>query len=192
MRGEKTVPSGAIRPGSPPRARGKVLPSLRPDFPMGSPPRARGKDRSIRSDEHPPGITPACAGKSAPRRSVLISPWDHPRVRGEKSLVLSCMVRRLGSPPRARGKDRSIRSDEHPPGITPACAGKRRRPQRWWAFGRDHPRVRGEKSPPLVSCFATWGSPPRARGKDGTHHQRRMEGGITPACAGKRKSQGFF
>ena len=114
-------------------------------------------------------------------------------MRGEKSLVLSCMVRRLGSPPRARGKDRSIRSDEHPPGITPACAGKRRRPQRWWAFGRDHPRVRGEKSPPLVSCFATWGSPPRARGKDGDSPSKTDGGWDHPRVrGGKGKVKAFF
>ena len=56
--------TGSVRPGSPPRVRGKGS----------APPRG-----------HPlPGITPACAGKSPRALTRRIMTGDHPRVCGEK------------------------------------------------------------------------------------------------------------
>ena len=50
-----------------------------------------------------------------------------------------------GSPPRMRGKGRGGRAGQPEPGITPACAGKRRCPRFRPGKTRDHPRVCGEK-----------------------------------------------
>ena len=49
-------------------------------------------------------------------------------------------------------------------GITPACAGIRPKSSLPAPCSWDHPRVRGDKSPPVT--FSPWpmGSPPRARG----------------------------
>ena len=49
--------------------------------------------------------------------------------------------------------------------------------------------MRGEKFLVRVQRHAGEGSPPHARGKVVQDHQERLEGGITPACAGKSVSQ---
>ena len=69
--------------------------------------------------------------------------------------------------------------------ITPAYAGKRLcyslcLPPLW-----DHPRVCGEKVIPCTPGLHIKGSPPRMRGKAGSHTQPNNEPGITPAYAGK-------
>ena len=73
---------------------------------VGSPPRMRGKGCQWWCRRSVPGITPAYAGKSGCHRGRQRSCWDHPRVCGEKSYPLSDIGRRLGSPPRMRGKVR--------------------------------------------------------------------------------------
>ena len=133
---------------------------------LGSPPRGRGKDFSAQHPERGRGITPAWAGKShaAPGPAVLIG--DHPRVGGEKLLMLPVYVVPVGSPPRGRGKAAEHRAAHGPEGITPAWAGKSGHCHRGtggdlgitpaWAGKRftmpekyvaswDHPRVGGEK-----------------------------------------------
>ena len=129
-----------------PRVRGEKvrLPEVA-DRVMGSPPRARGKVPMQGTDWALQGITPACAGKSLRRYGRCQHTEDHPRVRGEKNSTPSHSSISVGSPPRARGKEKF--GDEHEAirGITPACAGKSgchlSSPP---PFG-DHPRVRGEK-----------------------------------------------
>ena len=113
---------------------------------IGSPPRARGKASTSSIFTSNSGITPACAGKSRPFPRISPSPWDHPRVRGEKKIIRPLDCAMIGSPPRARGKAIDPARLEAAFGITPACAGKRQR--EGWLDGlpSDHPRVRGEKS----------------------------------------------
>ena len=70
----------------------------------GSPPRMRGKGLWLVADFVFLGITPAYAGKSyAPAFSFPILE-DHPRVCGEKRLMVLVFFAVLGSPPRMRGK----------------------------------------------------------------------------------------
>ena len=70
--------------------------------------------------------------------------------------------------------------------ITPACAGKR------WLYisldllAGDHPRVCGEKATAAGFNLRDVGSPPRVRGKGKSRRIPALQGGITPACAGKR------
>ena len=91
-----------------------------------------------------------------------------------------------GSPPRMRGKVRPLLDTIRDNGITPAYAGKSPAPVRLcWMLG-DHPRVCGEKRMYAVHPARAWGSPPRMRGKVGTHTARKIAAGITPAYAGKR------
>ena len=71
--------------------------------------------------------------------------------------------------------------------ITPAYAGKRHRKastrKRCW----DHPRLRGEKSSHPAAVRPHAGSPPLTRGKGPLCLIKTMQGGITPAYAGKRR-----
>ncbi len=71
---------------------------------QGSPPRMRGKVENTVEKHTDHRITPAYAGKSyAPAFSFPILE-DHPRVCGEKRLMVLVFFAVLGSPPRMRGK----------------------------------------------------------------------------------------
>ena len=152
---------------------------------LGSPPRVRGKEGDQTAARHPPGITPACAGKSLSFVIFCGSSWDHPRVCGEKLSWTLPGGLRTGSPPRVRGKVVFFCHKVVRHGITPACAGKRRRVPSPRCTRRDHPRVCGEKV--RVCCYeiVSGGSPPRVRGKANSGHGSKCRYGITPACAGK-------
>ena len=89
-----------------------------------SPPRMRGKGLHHRADRGGSGITPAYAGKSKRRALPALSPGDHPRMCGEKRVILSAWTRWLGSPPHVRGKGFQERSPVAAARITPAYAGK--------------------------------------------------------------------
>ena len=131
----------------------------------GSPPRVRGKAAKMRQKRYHVRITPACAGK---RESCTVCgsfSWDHPRVCGEKLLRRQCTRCRWGSPPRVRGKAGNFVTKSLNFGITPACAGKRLRLRHLAGCEQDHPRVCGEKCPPLSFASSVPGSPPRVRGK---------------------------
>ena len=70
----------------------------------GSPPRMRGKGCACAQCASGGGITPAYAGK---RRALLFQArqyGDHPRVCGEKWVILQKYLAGQGSPPRMRGK----------------------------------------------------------------------------------------
>ena len=132
------------------------------------------------------GITPACAGKRLSRGICDGPDRDHPRVCGEKPLAQEGGYLDVGSPPRVRGKVSSIGEICTPPGITPACAGKRPSWHHARRVREDHPRVCGEKSTGGMHMDVTSGSPPRVRGKDDGFQVVHVLLGITPTCAGKR------
>ena len=71
---------------------------------MGSPPRMRGKGIEPSAPVLPVGITPAYAGKSLMRSNATGTLEDHPRVCGEKKVMRGAKDKRMGSPPRMRGK----------------------------------------------------------------------------------------
>ena len=123
-------------------------------------------------------------------------------------------MRISGSPPHARGRQKSHQRRIPNLRITPACAGKTITPGRSGTPGRDHPRMRGEDSASgpagrassrdhprmrgedLDGLGPEWrygGSPPHARGRRVPDIARPSFLGITPACAGKtfsaRKSE---
>ena len=132
------------------------------------------------------GITPAYAGKSPVLRSRTVCRGDHPRVCGEKLAFSAISSRELGSPPRMRGKEGDQTAARHPPGITPAYAGKSMYRTTETLCCRDHPRVCGEKFlEGFLHCHCL-GSPPRMRGKAGIPEKPVTGCRITPAYAGKR------
>ena len=92
---------------------------------QGSPPRMRGKAILRSSPAQLVGITPAYAGKRSACSPPSPHSRDHPRVCGEKSKPKPGKDRRMGSPPRVRGKGARLRQDMERVGITPAYAGKR-------------------------------------------------------------------
>ena len=159
---------------------------------LGSPPRVRGKVDFYYFYTPDRRITPACAGKREQRGSN--SQWlkDHPRVCGEKVLLRLKHSRKLGSPPRVRGKVPSRRSTETKPRITPACAGKSPAAAAIRCSPRDHPRVCGEKCKGVRRASGHLGSPPRVRGKGDVTISDKTVQGITPACAGKSEELWFI
>ena len=198
----------ALMAGSPPRMRGKVLShasslAQHPDHPrvcgekfqplirsvnsVGSPPRMRGKGGLAggRTVEH--GITPAYAGKRARPKTPPLTPRDHPRMCGEKSVPGSAQSPAMGSPPHVRGKGVSTGFARAYPRITPAYAGKRADAGWIWSRPPDHPRVCGEKLPPACCFWPSLGSPPRMRGKGKWRGKRAEQSRITPAYAGKSR-----
>ena len=134
-------------------------------------------------------ITPACAGKSKLAASVARGHLDHPRVCGEKPFTAYLRAWWGGSPPRVRGKGADHLRSEVCLGITPAYAGKSAASAFGYARRRDHPRVCGEKYRPSARLLIFGGSPPRVRGKVSVRAAWRPYHGITPACAGKSRSQ---
>ena len=151
----------------------------------GSPPRVRGKGCESCDRPRSAGITPACAGKSSRPRVATARGRDHPRVCGEKAAALSQSCAGKGSPPRVRGKERNLLPLLEILGITPACAGKSSCSFPFCPYSRDHPRVCGEKSPPMNLTPQVLGSPPRVRGKVLSRPHGFVKNRITPACAGK-------
>ena len=153
----------------------------------GSPPRGRGK--VVRPDvvAKAAGITPAWAGKSRCKNCAMDRCKDHPRVGGEKSPQQPPNRSLKGSPPRGRGKGLEDDFEICKKRITPAWAGKSL--DTWHGGGPsgDHPRVGGEKTPPLCPPTPTIGSPPRGRGKEFCSVIPPLLQRITPAWAGKRQ-----
>ena len=167
MGGEKRPgrPRKCCLPGSPPRGRGKVVQNFR--------------HTAI------PGITPAWAGKRTRVTLTIRRAEDHPRVGGEKRVMLGIQGRDLGSPPRGRGKVSLSRFIGSRSRITPAWAGKRPFPAASQFLQKDHPRVGGEKHRAIFMGVDYEGSPPRGRGKAGLSPLLFRSMGITPAWAGK-------
>ena len=131
----------------------------------GSPPRMRGKGVGILVGFDTPRITPAYAGKSPSYFLRHLRSRDHPRVCGEKALIVRICMATGGSPPRMRGKANRQTSEKWYNRITPAYAGKRLDNGGVMGTIRDHPRVCGEKGLRVAGTRCREGSPPRMRGK---------------------------
>ena len=114
---------------------------------------------------------------------------DHPRLRGEKFLLRLALLLMLGSPPLTRGKEVIAVVKVSIKRITPAYAGKSFQQFLEEGGKMDHPRLRGEKA--LMESFILYitGSPPLTRGKGLFLRRCGSAAGITPAYAGKSKSE---
>src|SRR5690606_16388089 len=103
---------------------------------------------------------------------------------GEHRATYGTSTSACGSPPRARGAQVITSGDYLASRITPACAGSTDcGPGAGWADA-DHPRVRGEHAVVRYKDGGAGGSPPRARGALFPVLNGRVQGRITPACAG--------
>ena len=116
----------------------------------GSPPRMRGKPvHSTEIHEHY-RITPADAGKTEICRINKNLSEDHPRGCGEN--LRGCQRTKLsdGSPPRMRGKHNQWQQRLQYRGITPADAGKTRRPPHCGVSGGGITPADAGKTPTVV------------------------------------------
>ena len=151
---------------------------------LGSPPLARGTVDYALPFFFCFGITPACAGNSGVVVYRVQHGRDHPRLRGEQAARHLFHVFGKGSPPLARGTDLGYVFAVARKGITPACAGNRRRLSDCPCPPWDHPRLRGEQNPLWPFFNAHKGSPPLARGTGNAVNPYQFFPRITPACAG--------
>ena len=154
----------------------------------GSPPHTRGKDGISEPLYHCCGITPAHAGKRNLDSGVPVPGGDHPRTRGEKHEFFDDDPEHTGSPPHTRGKGTAAHDIKGMFRITPAHAGKRTYRIICSPLRADHPRTRGEKEPDMKISGCQQGSPPHTRGKASRNAVVLMGDGITPAHAGKRRT----
>ena len=104
---------------------------------------------------------------------------------GENRRASSRAICTAGSPPRVRGKPRSISGIFFLSRITPACAGKTINDYEKSSYAKDHPRVCGENAIFTRRISSKAGSPPRVRGKHAGWDFGLPAPRITPACAGK-------
>ncbi len=134
----------------------------------GSPPLARGAPGYDPGQSHHWGLTPARAGSTARCMRRPLSPWAHPRSRGEHLLPTS--------------SERIVRLR-----LTPARAGSTNRPRdrvfSTWA----HPRSRGEHYWHQLAPTPAAGSPPLARGAPRKGRHLVPGRGLTPARAGSTR-----
>ena len=171
---------------------------------VGSSPHARGTPLEIIGLEIIRGIIPACAGNTVFPVFPVKSRRDHPRMRGEHSLMAAPSAMAAGSSPHARGTQQNILGQFRTAGIIPACAGNTGRcsPRRWphgiipacagntmypdrvpSLYG-DHPRMRGEHVITGTGTSEYTGSSPHARGTRYMIVVKYRRVGIIPACAG--------
>ena len=132
-------------------------------------------------------ITPAYAGKRSTPSRFPKKQQDHPRLCGEKTLLLSGDDLGVGSPPPMRGKEGDDYAGIAKARITPAYAGKRNQRRLRKSGKGDHPRLCGEKFLITNGMAEHAGSPPPMRGKVSPLSVFAMRCRITPAYAGKRE-----
>ena len=109
---------------------------------------------------------------------------DHPRSRGEYTLVPTLRDRVPGSSPLSRGILLCKIAGEHLEGIIPALAGNTDRWSRVSPGGTDHPRSRGEYSRRTGASGFASGSSPLSRGIRGDQATCHAACRIIPALAG--------
>ena len=148
-----------------PRERGEHDPPRpRRPPPRGSSPRARGTPDRAADLQAMTRFIPASAGNTPLKAKRQNRQPVHPRERGEHVLMVSGLVLRLGSSPRARGTpSRPHRGYRHARFI-PASAGNTFGVTRTSKVIPVHPRERGEHRKYEAGGNETDGSSPRARG----------------------------
>ena len=156
----------------------------------GSSPRVRGTPRAWPPNCDLIRFIPACAGNAGrggwgPDQAAV-----HPRVCGERGGRPMRYDHICGSSPRVRGTRRSSRQAAAPGRFIPACAGNAE--ERWLeGIAKSvHPRVCGERRPPLSGQGVRVGSSPRVRGTPGRGSAAIAPPRFIPACAGNAAPSG--
>ena len=98
----------------------------------------------------------------------------------------------LGSSPHTRGAPGNGHYASYQPGIIPAYAGSTKTPVLVSCGRWDHPRIRGEHVPDVLTDSVTEGSSPHTRGAHGRENRHARGRGIIPAYAGSTHAPAFF
>ena len=107
-----------------PRMRGeRPWPMTRWCSSAGSSPHARGTRGLVGRQRRGYRFIPACAGNACMRHSTPITSAVHPRMRGERTSVVSLPCSAIGSSPHARGTLHQRAVQGRRPRFIPACAG---------------------------------------------------------------------
>ena len=122
-------------------------------FITGSPPHMRGKAHFVSALRRFCRITPAYAGKSLQSLGFHLQCGDHPRICGEKKLIVFFDSFITGSPPHMRGKAHFVSALRRFCRITPAYAGKSLNGVGKMLRRGDHPRICGEKRRSISVCW---------------------------------------
>ena len=156
---------------------------------VGSSPHARGTPADQRDSIGTVGIIPACAGNTWRSSLRRFATGDHPRMRGEHFGEICVRVRAQGSSPHARGTRVHACASAGDAGIIPACAGNTFLFRLDLIVDGDHPRMRGEHLPDVMTVAIKTGSSPHARGTPVRVRVQEPVGGIIPACAGNTRDE---
>ena len=128
-----------------PRIRGEHGFALRwTDCVSGSSPHPRGAPSPVVPSGGTAGIIPASARSTRRRPAWWRLMRDHPRIRGEHSMVLAWSASNTGSSPHPRGAHHGPQHRQRRPGIIPASAGSTTLKPPDQTTRQDHPRIRGE------------------------------------------------
>ena len=109
---------------------------------------------------------------------------DHPRIRGEHSIVSGATCTMSGSSPHTRGALAAHLLHGGEAGIIPAYAGSTTPTSTLPKGPGDHPRIRGEHSTVPIALIATAGSSPHTRGAQADNIGATAKQRIIPAYAG--------
>ena len=155
----------------------------------GSSPRVRGTLKRVALASVRRRFIPACAGNAvsclaAPRRNAV-----HPRVCGERFLILILPPIRGGSSPRVRGTRFRASSARATRRFIPACAGNARPRFSKFSTPPVHPRVCGERAASKPMDSMAFGSSPRVRGTLAGWRMCPIPSRFIPACAGNAASR---
>ena len=117
-------------------------------------------------------------------------PWrDHPRIRGEHSIVSGATCTISGSSPHTRGARGGGRRSVGGRGIIPAYAGSTSLRNLIFLVCKDHPRIRGEHVVTENDSSLPSGSSPHTRGAPVTTRGLTRSRGIIPAYAGSTEER---
>ena len=134
-------------------------------------------------------IIPAYAGSTPSQRPQVLDQGDHPRIRGEHSIVVTTHRFPRGSSPHTRGALEAGAQVYGWQRIIPAYAGSTFDVPSSGGRARDHPRIRGEHWQSHKKSPQSAGSSPHTRGAPLPRQGNEIDRGIIPAYAGSTSSR---
>ena len=135
-------------------------------------------------------IIPAYAGSTRGVKQYASKKADHPRIRGEHSLVHTDGILKPGSSPHTRGARRRARCRVVALRIIPAYAGSTGISRISFSRPGDHPRIRGEHTYGAKKIALRRGSSPHTRGAPTSRSRSTPTNRIIPAYAGSTRLPG--
>ena len=150
----------------------------------GSSPLSRGIPTNDIKDWSGTRIIPALAGNTVRENPKNGGARDHPRSRGEYTVLNGRVANSQGSSPLSRGIPNPAKQGFHIPRIIPALAGNTTFACIHEPCSKDHPRSRGEYVATKLEKVADLGSSPLSRGILSTSVRTMWIRRIIPALAG--------